>query len=163
MDARLVSAALFSVIAFVAMGPARAATTAPSATALTQAQVIKRFEKQTGRRLVPAPGRSGALALPKSATNLAYYGDFALWVVPPGNLENDVARLLTDVHTGELGTPGAAGIYWEKGTYLGGEPYWLGKKRYGANLVLWHYGTTPKVDPPFKRLHKVLGKVVAGA
>jgi hypothetical protein len=162
MEVRFLSAALLSAVALIAMGPARAATTAPSVSALTQAQVIKRFERQTGRRLVPAPGHSGALALPKSATNLAFYGDFLLWVVGPGNLENHVAQLLTDVHTGELGTPGAAGIYWEKGTYFGGQPYWLGKKRYGTNLVLWHYGATANVDPPFKRLHKVLGTVLAG-
>jgi hypothetical protein len=157
MDFRLISAAVLSSIALIALGPARAATPA-----LTQAQVVKRFETATGRKLAAWPGHSGALRLSKSTTNLALYGDFVLWVVSPGGREEAIEKLLTDVHTGELGTPGAAGIYWEQGSYLGGQPYWLGKKLYGTNLVLWRYGTAAKVDPSFKRLHKVLlGKVLA--
>lgn len=169
MDARLLSAAIFTVFALVAMGPARAATTAPDTAALTPAQVIKRFETATGRKLA-ADARSAraghytALRLAKSVTNIALYGDFTIWVVAPGALEADSRQLLTNAHTGALGTPGAAGIYWEQGSSLGGQAYWLGKKRYGANLVLWHYGTAAKVDPAFKRLHKVLlGKVLAGS
>ncbi len=174
MDVRFLSAAFLSVITLVAIGPARAATTAPHANALTQvaltqAQVIKRFEAATGKRLVvdTRSGNAGhysALRLAKSVSNAALYGDFTLWVVAPGTLEDDIARLLTNVHTGLLGAPGAAGIYWEQGTYLGGQTYWLGKKRYGANLVVWRYGAEPKVDPSFKRLHKILlAKVLATA
>jgi hypothetical protein len=171
VDVRFLSAAFLSVITLVAIGPARAATAAPRANALTQvaltqvaltqAQVIKRFEAATGRKLA-VDSRSGnaghysALRLAKSVSNSALYGDFTLWVVAPGTLEDDIARLLTNVHTGLLGAPGAAGIYWEQGTYLGGQTYWLGKKRYGANLVVWRYGAEPKVDPSFKRLHNVL-------
>lgn len=149
---------MLSGIALIALGPARAATaTSP----LTQAQVVKRFETATGRKPVAWPGHSGALRLSKSGTNLALYGDFVLWVVGPDARTETIERLLTDAHTGELGTPGAAGIYWEQGSALGGQHYWLGKKLYGTNLVLWRYGATAKVDPSFKRLHKVLLKVVA--
>ena len=158
MDVRLLSAAMLSGIALIALGPARAATATP---ALTQAQVVKRFETATGRKPVAWPGHPGALRLPKSATNLAFYGDFVLWVVAPDAREANIQRLLSSGQTGELGTPGAAGIYWEQGSYLGGEPYWLGKKLYGANVVLWRYGTAAKVDRSFSRLHKVLLKVVA--
>ena len=158
MDVRLLSAAMLSGIALIALGPARAATATP---ALTQAQVVKRFETATGRRPAAWPGHPGALKLPKSATNLALYGDFVLWVVGPDARAETIEQLLTDVHTGELGTPGAAGIYWEQGSAIGGQQYWLGKKLYGANLVLWRYGATAKVDPSFKRLHKVLLKLVA--
>ena len=44
---------------------------------------------------------------------------------------------------------------------MGGDRYWLAKKRYG-NLVLWWCGTAKKVDPVFKRLHRALLEVTAG-
>jgi hypothetical protein len=164
MEARLLSAAVFAALALIAVGPARTATSG----APTQAQVIKRFEKSTGRKLAADAGstRAGhytALRLSKSVTNVALYGDFTLWLVAPGTLEDDVTQLLTNAHTGELGAPGAAGIYWEQTSSFGGGTAWLAKKRYGPNLVLWRYGTTRKVDPAFKRLHKALLKVVAGS
>lgn len=168
MDARFFSAALLSAVALIAMAPARAATSAPSASALTQAQVIKRFETATGRKLAvdarsTRAGHYTALRLVKSVSTTALYGDFTVWVVAPGTLEDDVTQLLTNQHTGQLGVPGAAAIYWEQGSAFGGQVYWLGKKRYGVNLVLWRYGTQPKVDPSFKRLHKVLGTVLVGS
>lgn len=161
---RLVSAAFFAVLALVAARPAHTFGSA----APTRAQVIKRFEKATGRKLSVdnASTRAGhftALRLTKSVTNVALYGDFTLWLVAPGALEDDVTQLLTNVHTGELGTPGASGIYWEQVSLLSGGTAWLARKRYGPNLVLWHYGPTQKVDPAFGRLHKVLLKVVAAA
>ena len=45
--------------------------------------------------------------------------------------------MLTDPHTGELGTPGAGNIYWEKGRTMSGTEVWLAKRQYGANVVLW--------------------------
>ena len=163
VETRLLSAAMFAALALIAVGPARTSTTAPP----TRAQVIKRFEQAAGRRLAvdPAATRAGhytALRLPKSVTNVALYGDFTLWLVAPGTLESDVAQLLTNAHTGKLGTPGASGIYWEQASSLGGGKVWLAKKRYGQNLVLWHYGQTQKVDPAFKRLHQALLEVLAG-
>lgn len=162
VETRLLSAAVFAALALVAVGPARTATSA----APTQAQVIKRFEKATGRRLAAdagstRPGHYAALRLSKSVTNIALYGDFTVWLVAPGTLEDDVTQLLTNAHTGQLGTPGAAGIYWEQTSSLGGGTVWLAKKRYGPNLVLWHYGRTQKVDPAFTRLHKALLRVLA--
>ena len=71
--------------------------------------------------------------------------------------------LLADGHTGLLGTPGPANIYWESGRYLGGSTFWLAKKQYGANLVLWWYGDQKKVNLAFSRLHKPLFAKVAAS
>lgn len=130
--------------------------------------MTKAFKAATGRTLDvdrgrTRPGRLTALRLPQSVSNAALYGDFVLWVVVPGaSAEQEITSLLSDTHTGALGTPGAAAIYWERGTSLSGTPYVLGKKRYGANLVLWRYGTAAKVDPAFARLHKLLVRIAAG-
>ena len=78
-------------------------------------------------------------------------------------LADDVQRLLADGHTGLLGTPGPANIYWESGRYLGGSTFWLAKKQYGANLVLWWYGDQKKVNLAFSRLHKPLFAKVVGS
>ena len=61
-----------------------------------------------------------------------------------------------------LGTPGASRIYWESGRYLTGGTYWLAKKQYGANLVLWWFGTRQKADAAFSRIHKPLLANVVG-
>ena len=164
VEVRVFSAAVFAALALIAVGPGRSATSVSP----PQAQVIKRFELTTGRRLAADAGatRAGhytALRLSKSVTNVALYGDFTLCLVAPGTLDDDVTQLLTNAHTGQLGTPGAAGIYWEQSSSLGGGTVWIAKKRYGPNLVLWHYGQTQKVDPGFKRLHKALLKVLAGS
>ena len=157
--------ALGLVVAVAAVGAAGAARVA--APSLTAAQVTKRFQAATGRkpavdRRLTRPGHATALRLSSSVTNTALYGDFVLWVVGPASPEADVAALLADTHTGAAGTPAAAGIVWERGTSLSGTPYFLAKKRYGANLVLWRYGPVQKVDPGFSRLHKVLTRLVAG-
>lgn len=150
-------------MALVAVAPGRAVTNAP----LTQAQVVKRFEQATGRKLTVdrASSRSGrytVLRLSSSVTNTATYGEFKLFVVAPGAADAEAQQLLVNVHTGVLGSPAAAGIYWEQTRLLSGGSVWIGKKRYGPNLVLWHYGPVQKVDPTFKRLHKALSRVVAG-
>jgi hypothetical protein len=161
MHSRVAFCGVAACLALLALAPARAA--APT---LTQADVVARFKTATGSRLVvdrraSRPGHYTALELPPSVTNLALYGDFTIWVVGTATLEEDVAQLLADAHTGTVGEPGAAGIHWEKGTALGGTTRWLAKKRYGENLVLWRLGPTPKVDASFKRLHKVLLQKVA--
>ena len=69
--------------------------------------------------------------------------------------------LLADPHTGELGTPGPPSIYWEHGTTIGGTAYWLAKKRYGADVVLWWYGSKQKIDASFQRLHRPLTAIAA--
>ena len=73
-------------------------------------------------------------------------------------LEADVTRLLGDTRTGQPGTPTAAGIYWERGTTLHGDPYWMAKRRYGSNVVLTWIGSSPvkKTDASWMRLHKAL-------
>jgi hypothetical protein len=163
---RLLSATALAaaLVASTSIVDGRAAAPAPK----TVAQVTKAFKAATGRTLavdrgLTRPSRATALRLAPSVRNAALYGDFVVWVIAPGSDgAAEVTSLLSDTHTGALGTPGAAAIYWERGTSLSGAPYVLGKKRYGANLVLWRYGTAAKVDPSFSRLHKLLTALVAG-
>ncbi len=157
-------------LALLAALVALAVAVAPAsgATALTASQVIARFKAATGSKLLvdkqsSYAGHYVALSLPPSITNQGRYGRFTLYVVDPATTAADITQLLADGHTGELGTPGASNIYWESGQYLGGGTYWLAKKQYGANLVLWWFGSTKKVDPAFTRIHKpLLAKVVVG-
>ncbi len=134
---------------------------ASGATALTASQVIARFKAATGATLLvdktsSYPGHYTALQLPPSITNQGRFGRFTLYVVGGATTGDDITKLLADGHTGVLGTPGASHIYWESGRYLGGGTYWLAKKQYGANLVLWWFGSTHKVDAAFQRVHKPL-------
>jgi hypothetical protein len=157
-------------LALLAALVALAVAVAPAsgATALTASQVITRFKAATGSKLLvdkqsSYPGHYTALSLSPSISNQGRYGRFTLYVVDPATTADDITQLLADGHTGVLGTPGASSIYWESGQYLGGGTFWLAKKQYGANLVLWWFGSKKKVDPGFTRIHKpLLAKVVAG-
>lgn len=150
---------------FVAL--AVAVAPASGATALTASQVIAHFRAATGTTLLvdkssSSPGHYTALSLAPSISNQGRYGRFTLYVVGPSATGADVTRLLADGHTGAVGTPGASGIYWESGRYLTGGTYWLAKKQYGANLVLWWFGSKRKVDAAFSRIHRPLLANVAG-
>jgi len=140
---------------------------ATGATTVTASQVVARFKAATGSKLLvdkrsSYPGHYTALSLAPSISNQGKYGHFVLYVVGTANLADDVRKLLADGHTGVLGAPGPSSIYWESGRYLSGGTYWLAKKEYGANLVLWWYGFEKKVNAAFSRLHKpLLTKVVA--
>jgi len=157
-------AALAALVASaVAVAPASGAT------ALSASQAVARFKAATGAKLLvdaraSYPGHYTALTLAPSISNQGKFGRFTLYVVAPGDTAADVRRLLADAHTGVLGTPGAANIFWEQGRYLTGGTYWLAKKQYGSNLVLWWYGSEKKVNAAFTRLHRpLLTKVVAPA
>ncbi len=157
-----------TLLALLAALVALAVAVAPAsgATALTASQVVARFKAATGSTLLvdkatSYPGHYTALSLSPSISNQGRYGRFTLYVVNAGALADDVEKLLADGHTGVLGTPGASHIYWESGRYLGGGTFWLAKKQYGANLVLWWYGTEKKVNLAFSRLHKPLLTKVA--
>ncbi len=133
---------------------------------LSASQVVSRFKGATGSKLLvdkraSYPGHFTALALPASISNQGRYGRFTVYVVGPRTRAEDVTGLLADAHTGLLGAPGPSKIYWESGRYLSGERYWLAKKQYGANIVLWWYGSERKIDKSFKRLHQPLRKAVA--
>ncbi len=69
-----------------------------------------------------------------------------------------MTKLLSDTHTGMLGTPTAAKIYWEQGSTLQGTPFWQAKRQYGPNVVLNWIGSQPvkKTDATWKRLHTAL-------
>jgi hypothetical protein len=141
---------------------------ASGATALTASQVIARFKAATGSTLLVDKhssyrGHYTALSLSPSLSNQGRYGRFTLYVVGASATTADVTKLLADGHTGVVGTPGAASIYWESGQYLGGGTFWLAKKQYGANLVLWWFGSKKKVDAAFTRIHKPLLAKVVGA
>ena len=150
------------VVLAVAVSPASGAT------ALTTSQVVTRFKTATGAKLLvdersSYPGHYTALSLSPSISNQGRYGRFTLYVVGPSATAADVTSLLADGHTGKLETPGASSIYWESGQYLTGATYWLAKKQYGPNLVLWWFGSKQKVDAPFSRIHKPLLAKVVGA
>jgi hypothetical protein len=141
---------------------------ASGATALSASQTVARFKAATGSKLqvdkrASSPGHYTALVLAPSISNQAKYGRFTLYVVAPGATNGDVRTLLTDTHTGVLGAPGPSNIFWEQGRYLTGGTYWLAKKQYGANLVLWWYGPEKKVNAAFKRVHRPLLTTVAAS
>jgi len=149
-----------SLLVGITAGLAGAAVSEPTA-----GQVVARFQTLVGAKLVvdrrsTYPEHYTALGVVQSIGNIGRYGRFTVWVVTSGS-EEDVTQLLADPHTGQLGTPGAASIYWEQGMTIGGDRYWLAKKRYGTNLVLWWYGTERKVDARFKRLHRALLAIAA--
>jgi hypothetical protein len=141
---------------------------ASSETSVTAKQLITRFKAATTppRTLrVNKPfswaGHYDALDLVASMSVKAQFGTFRIHLVTSPDLETDATDLLEDAHTGQLGTPDARGIYWEAGRTLRGDPYWLAKKRYGKNLVVWWFGSSePKTDPAFNRLNQLLTKKV---
>ena len=145
------------------------ATIAQASTSLTPWQVTTRFKQATGERLVADrkssyPGHYTALDLgTPSIADKARYGTFTVYVVAGGDVEADVTDLLADGHTGVLGAPGAGGIYWESGRTIYGDRFWLAKRRYGANVVLWWIGEKPvrKTDVTWTRLHRALVRVTS--
>ena len=155
--------ALLAVTALVACAAAGAGTSATATP--SPAQVVARFKTLTGAKLLVDP-RSGypghytALGLVQSIGNIGRWGRFTVFVTTSGS-EDDVTSLLADSHTGQLGTPGPGSIYWEHGHDLEGSQYWLAKRRYGANLVLYWYGSQQKVDSRFTRLHRALTTIAA--
>ncbi len=162
------SAPLSIAVCIALLALAAAGARASGSPTLTTSQVVVRFKAATKSKLVvdrasTYPGHYSALALPPSITNQARFGRFVLYVVGPAETSDDVEQLLADGHTGVLGTPAASRIYWERGRYLTGGTFWLAKKQYGPNLVLWWYGTEKKVAPAFSRLHKLLIKKVVTA
>jgi len=148
------------VVLAVAVAPASGAT------ALTASRVVAGFKAATGSKLLANrqssyPGHYTALSVAPSISNQGKYGSFVIYVVGPNDVAGDVRKLLADGHTGVLGTPGPSKIYWEGGRYLTGGRYWLAKKQYGANVVLWWYGFEKKTNVAFKRLHAALTTTVA--
>jgi hypothetical protein len=136
---------------------------------VTVAQASKRFKAAAGFALVKKdrtsyPGHYVALDLGvPTMTKTARFGQFTLYVVTAADVAGEAQGLLADTHTGARGSPDARGIHWEAGRTLSGTRYWLAKKRYGANLVLWWYGpAVKKTDATFARLNGVLAKSVVG-
>jgi hypothetical protein len=140
------------------------AQASPGATDTTAAQLTARFKQATGDKLVKNtkisyPGHYIAYDVgPASIARKAKYGTFTIHLVTGPDVEAEVDDLLADGHTGVLGTPGPSNIYWEAGSTIYGDKYWLAKKRYGANVVLWWISSKPvkRIDATFKRLHTAL-------
>lgn len=130
----------------------------------TAAQLKKSFKQSTGEKLVvnkrlSYPGHYVAFDLgAQSIARTARWGTFTVYLITGPDVESEVKSLLANRHTGALGRPGAGGIYWEPGSTLLGEKYWMAKRRYGTNVVLTWVGSTPakKTDASFKRLHTAL-------
>jgi len=135
---------------------------------VTTWQVSTRFRHATGDKLVANrkssyPGHYTALDLgAPTIAKQGRYGTFTVYVVTGVDVEADVTDLLADGHTGVLGAPATGSIYWESGRTIYGDRYWLAKRRYGRNVVVWWFGSTPvkKTDATFRRLHAALTNVV---
>jgi hypothetical protein len=154
--------ALAVVLAFSA-GVALAQAPVPG---ITGSQLTTRFKQATGDKLVlnrkstyPGHYKAYDVGVPTIARK-GKYGTFTVYLVTGADVEAEVTDLLADGHTGMLGTPGAGNIYWELGKTIYGDVYWLAKRRYGANVVLWWIGSKPvkKTDLTWKRLHTALTK-----
>jgi hypothetical protein len=158
--------AALALLALACMIPLAVAS-ASSGAGITAAQLTSGFKKATGDRLLLNTKVSYAghykgydLGVPTIAKK-GKYGTFTIYLVTGADVDADVEDLLSNSYTGTLDTPGPSNIYWEPGTTLYGDKYWLAKKRYGANVVLWWICEKPvkKVDRTFKRLHTTLLKI----
>jgi hypothetical protein len=154
---------IFAAALVCLLAPAASAGASTTEPALAPAVVAKEFAAATHMRLhvdsrTSVRGHYTALVGSQSIAEIGAYGRFVIYVVG-AERPDEVTELLTNLHTGVLGTPGPAAVYWEHGTSIGGDGYWLGKKRYGPNIVLWWYGAQAKVTPPFARLHRVLQRI----
>jgi hypothetical protein len=137
--------------------------------ALTARALATRFEQATGDALVVNrkagyPGHYVALDLGvPTIAKKARYGTFTVYVVAGPHAEADVSDLLADAHTGVLGRPGPGGIHWERGVTVHGDRYWMAKRRYGANVVLWWIGSQPvrRTDATWQRLHRALTRATS--
>jgi hypothetical protein len=156
---------IFAVAAALAVALTAGASGAPSTVSV--AQLKSGFKKATGQSLVvdrtgSSPGHYTAFNLGvQTATKQARYGTFTIYLVSGSDTATDVQHLLTNPHTGELGAPAKGGIYWEKGSTMTGTEYWMAKRPYGANVVIWWTTTTPvrKTDRTWTVLHKALTSV----
>jgi hypothetical protein len=153
-------AALLAVLAIVVASVALAQTQSN----VTAARLTTTFKKSTGDKLVLNKDLSYAghfkaydVGVPTIARK-GKYGTFTIYLVTGSDVEAEVKELLADTRTGLLGTPSAGNIYWESGSSIHGDLFWMAKKRYGGNVVLTWIGTNPvkKTDKSFKRLHKAL-------
>lgn len=148
---------------------ATVAVAQPSATSPTAAQLKAQFKQSTGDKLVvnkkfAYPGHYAAFdAGPQSIARKGKYGTFTVYLVTGADVEAEVTDLLADAHTGVLGAPGPGKIYWEAGSTVYGDKYWMAKRRYGEKVVLWWIGSkqVKKTDRSFKRLHTVLTKATS--
>ncbi len=81
-------------------------------------QVIARFSAATGEKLrtnprLGSPGHYIALDLgTPSISKRALYGTFTIYVVTAPDPTATATDLLADAHTGTLGAPGPAAIFW---------------------------------------------------
>ena len=103
---------------------------APSAaTTTTSTQLTTRFKASTGEKLLVNKSTSYAghyraydLGVQTPAKR-ARWGTFAVYLVTAADVEAEVTNLLSDTRSGVLGTPTAAGVYWEQGATLQGQVY----------------------------------------
>ena len=162
------SALVVALATALAAALSAGASGAPST--VTVAQLKSGFKKATGQTLVV--DRVGSTAGHYTAFNLgvqtttkkARYGTFTIYLVSGSDVAADVNRLLTNPHTGDLGTPATGGIYWEKDVTMTGTEIWMAKRPYGANVVVWWTTTSPvrKTDRTWTVLHKALTSVTKG-
>jgi hypothetical protein len=152
----LLSLALVALFAVTGCGSTE--TTNPQF--VPAAQVIRQFERETGRPLQRAAMEDEAFdqlsyGLNPSKDLLAKYGIFAVYVAKPGH-PAAAASLLHDKTTKKPLQRDPHGVYWELDPTSG---TWVAYKRYVQNVVLvWFTGskTSHDVDARFERLDRVL-------
>jgi hypothetical protein len=153
-----------TLLALLALVATAVASAQPSATRVSSSQLTKRFKAATGEKLVRNKQKSYAghyvtydLGV-QTTTRRARWGTFAIYLVTGSDVEAEVTAKLADSRTGALGPRTSAGIYWEQGTTLYGESFWMAKKRYGQNVVLTWIGSKPvkRTDATWTRLHRAL-------
>jgi hypothetical protein len=156
--------AVFLCALLVVVAMTASASVASSSTSASQ--LTKRFKTATGQKLVRNPQLSYAghyvtydLGVPTAAKK-AVWGTFSVHLVTGADVETEVTNLLKNSRTGTLGQPTSAGIYWEAGTTIYGDPFFQAKKRYGQNVVLKWIGPSgkKKLDASWKRIHAALTK-----
>ena len=152
---------VFVAGALVAPVGAHAAAGRTAATPLTAARVLALFKAQTGAKLsrstlaAPTAGTTRRSCCRSRSRISAVTGTSRSGSSRSGD-QQDVHDLLSDVHTGVLGTHDSSGIYWERASNVYGQTSWLAKKQFGAQIVLWWYGSARKADATFVRLQRVL-------
>jgi predicted proteasome-type protease len=141
-------------------------TSSVAAPSTTASQLTKRFKTATGEKLVRNAQISYAghyvaydLGVPTPAKK-AEWGTFSVHLITGADVETEATDLLKNSRTGTLGQPTSAGIYWEAGTSIYGQPYFQAKKRYGQNVVLKWISPSgkKKLDASWKRIHTALTK-----
>jgi hypothetical protein len=132
--------------------------TAPEQELVAPGQVVQRFHRETGRKLLRTVVPDEAweqlgLGLNPSQADVRRYGIFSVYVAKAGRVAA-LGSLLRDKATKQPLARGAQGVYWELDSNSG---TWVAYKRYAQNVVLVWFsgGKTQALDARWARLDRV--------